>query len=246
MLRNKDSAKNKGNISHRSNILNTEKWHTLEYEAICSKLHSSNNGISSEEAAKRLIRYGSNALPVKEPPTIWTILLHQVKNPLIFILLAAAAASLVIGEITDAIFIFVVIMLNSALGAYQEYNAEKSAASLQNLLRIKTRVRRNQNELEIPSEELVPGDIVLLESGHKVSADLRLFEANNLTSDESFLTGESIAAPKNTAILSEDIGVSERSNMAFAGSTILAGRGWGIVVSTGINTEVGKIADHVN
>ncbi|MFH1349868.1 MAG: HAD-IC family P-type ATPase, partial [Pseudomonadota bacterium] len=209
------------------------------------ELQSRPEGLDPQEAAQRLQFYGSNTLPAKEPTTIWTILLHQVLNPLIFILLAAAVASLAIGEATDAAFILIVIALNSGLGAYQEYQAEKSAAGLQRLLKIKARVRRGGKEMEIPAEEVVPGDIVLLESGNKVPADLRLVQANNLASDESFLTGESIAAVKQTAALPEDTGVSDRKNMVFAGSTITSGRGIGIAVGTGTETQVGIIAQTV-
>jgi P-type E1-E2 ATPase len=167
-----------------------------------------------------------------------------VLNPLIFILIAAAVASIATGEASDALFIIIVIVLNSGLGAYQEYNAEKSAASLQNLLKIKATVRRDSREVEIPLEEVVPGDIVLLESGNKVPADLRLLQVNNLAADESFLTGESMAAEKRTG-LAESMGVSERHNMAFARATITSGRGTGIVVATGSGTQVGMIAETV-
>lgn len=160
-------------------------------------------------------------------------------------MIAATVASIAIGEAKDAIFILLVIVINSALGAYQEYNAEKSEASLQNVLKIKARVKRNNKEKEVDSEVLVPGDIVLLESGIKVPADIRLLEASNLTTDESFLTGESIAAKKTVGLLKPKTGVSERANMAFAGSTVLSGRGLGIVVSTGVDTQVGKIAQDV-
>jgi len=173
------------------------------------------------------------------------ILLHQILNPLIFILLAAAVASVAIGEGTDAVFILIVIALNSGLGAYQEYHAEKSAASLQRLLKITARVRRSNREREISSQEVVPGDIVLLESGNKVPADLRLVQAHGLASDESFLTGESIAAEKDINPLPEDTGISDRKNMVFAGSTITSGRGVGIVVGTGVETQVGIIAETV-
>jgi len=232
-------------FKHEGN-LHDEKWHSLEEENILKELVSSREGLDSTEAAKRLVIYGPNALPLKKPPTIWMILLHQIKNPLIFILIAAAIASLTIGEMTDAFFILVVIALNSVLGAYQEYNAEKSAASLHNLLKIKARGRRDGKEIELLSENIVPGDIVLLESGYKVPADIRLLNTNNLSSDESFLTGESIAAVKMAGILPLSTMVSERKNIAFAGSSITSGRGIGIVVSTGINTEVGKIAENVN
>ncbi len=226
--------------------IHSRSWHSLEENVVIEALLSSKAGLDPKEATDRQAIYGPNALPAKKLTTIWEVLFHQIKNPLIFILIAAAVASLAIGEMTDAIFIMIVIALNSCLGAYQEYNAEKSAASLQNLLKIKARVRRGSKEFELPSEELVPGDIVLLESGYKVPADIRLLEANNLSSDESFLTGESIAATKGIGLLPENIGVSERENMAFAGATVTAGRGMGIVVATGLETEVGQIAEHVN
>ncbi len=229
----------------RGNRLSEEKWHSLEVEEAYKELESRSEGLDDEEAAERLRFYGPNTLPLKEPPGIWTILLHQVLNPLIFILLAAAVASVAIGEVTDAIFILVVIALNSGLGAYQEYQAERSAASLQRLLKFKARVRRNGTETEIPSEEVVPGDIVLLESGNKSPADLRLVQAQGLASDESFLTGESMAAEKQTGRLPKDTGVSDRKNMVFAGSTITSGRGAGIVVGTGLETQVGIIAETV-
>ncbi|MFO7657600.1 MAG: HAD-IC family P-type ATPase, partial [Bacteroidales bacterium] len=154
-------------------------------------------------------------------------------------------ASVAIGEAKDAIFIFLVIFINSGLGTYQEYNAEKSAAGLQSMIKIKARVKRDGKETELDSEVLVPGDIIMLESGLKVPADIRLLETSNLSVDESFLTGESIAAKKNRGTLRPDLAVSERTNMAFAGSTVMSGRGMGVVVTTGIHTQVGQIAKDV-
>jgi magnesium-transporting ATPase (P-type) len=229
----------------RAKRLSEEKWHSLEADEIYKKLHSQPEGLDDEESAERLRFYGPNTLPVKEPPGIWTILLRQMLNPLIFILLAAAVASVAIGEVTDAMFILVVIALNSGLGAYQEYQAERGAASLQRLLKINARVRRSGKENEIPAEEVVPGDIVLLESGNKAPADLRIVQAYGLAADESFLTGESMAAEKQTGRLSEDTGVSDRKNMVFAGSTITSGRAEGIVVGVGTETQVGIIAETV-
>lgn len=220
-------------------------WHSKSKEEIEKLFDTGENGLSIEESAQRLEKYGENTLPVKAPPTLLKILLHQILNPLIFILLAAAVASLVIGELTDAVFILIVIALNSALGAYQEYNAEKSAAGLQKMLKIKSRVKRAGTEMEIFAEKLVPGDIVLLESGDKVPADIRLTSVSNLSVDESFLTGESIASDKQTDILMEQTAVGDRKNMAFAGATVISGRGTGVVVGTGLQTEVGKIAENV-
>lgn len=223
-----------------------EKWHALPEEDILEELKTSREGISFKEASKRLILYGVNALPVKAPPTIWNILLHQILNPLIFILIAAGIASLVIGEMADAVFIFIVIVLNSGMGAYQEYSAEKSAHSLQKMLKIRALVLREGQKKEIPAEELVPGDIVFLESGKKVPADIRLLDVSGLEADESFLTGESIAAGKIEGELRQNVPISNRKNMAFAGATITSGRAMGVVTTTGMNTEVGKIAENVS
>lgn len=220
-------------------------WHCLDESQLLDTLKTSRKGLATEEAKQRLETYGANKLPAGARVTLGKIILHQVLNPLIFILVLAALASVAIGEAEDAVFIFLVILINTALGAYQEFKAEKGAAALQKLLRIKARVIRSGKEKELPSEEVVPGDIVLLESGIKVPADLRLLEAFNLEIDESFLTGESIAAKKQIGQLKQQSGVAERTNMAFAGSTVMNGRGKGVVVNTGILTEVGKISRNV-
>ncbi len=233
------------NDQEQQSSIQKEKWYSLELNDIFEKLDSSKDGISADEVNERLNFYGKNALPPAKPVTLLQIILHQIINPLIFILLAAAIASIAIGEAKDAAFIFLVILINSGLGAYQEYNAERSAQSLQNLLKISARVKRNNKEQDIDSKNLVPGDIVLLESGLKVPADMRLIESSNLAVDESFLTGESVAAKKSTGTLKKDTRVSERNNMAYAGATVMSGRALGIVVSTGIHTQVGQIAKDV-
>jgi calcium-translocating P-type ATPase len=227
------------------NTIAQENWQAIRIEEIFSELKTSEKGFNQEEVKKKIDFYGENKLPEGKKVTLLKIILHQLMNPLIFILVAAAGASVAIGEGKDAIFIFLVIFINSALGTYQEFNAERSASSLQKLMKIKARVRRDGHEIEIPSENLVPGDIVLLESGMKVPADMRLIEVSGLEIDESFLTGESIAAKKQIAVLPQNLGVAERTNMAFAGATILKGRGFGVVVSTGLDTQVGKISQNV-
>jgi magnesium-transporting ATPase (P-type) len=225
--------------------IDRHNWQSLDKEKLFAELNTSETGLNSDEAKNRLVFFGENKLPFGKKVTLLQIILHQVLNPLIFILVAAAIASVIIGEGKDAIFIFLVIFINSALGAYQEYNAEKSANSLQKLMKIRAKVRRQGTDVMIPSEELVPGDIVLLESGIKVPADLRLLDVSDLEMDESFLTGESIAAKKQIALLNANIIVAEQTNMAFAGATVLKGRGVGVVVCTGINTQVGKISQDV-
>jgi magnesium-transporting ATPase (P-type) len=233
------------NTKHQS-VLSKEAWHSFEMDAVFTKLDASTDGLGQSEIKKRVDFYGENKLPEGKKVTIWNIIAHQLINPLIFILIAAAIASIAIGEWKDSLFIFLVILINSALGTFQEYNAEKSASGLQNLLKIKARVKRDGKEQEIASEELVPGDIVFLESGVKVPADMRLFEASNLEIDESFLTGESLPSKKQVNTLDEDTGVPESSNMAFAGATVMTGRGTGIVTGIGLSTQVGQIAQNVS
>ena len=158
----------------------------------------------------------------------------------------AAAISLFIGEHTDAGFIFAILLLNASLGTFQEWKAEQSAAALQSLLKIFTRVRRQGMEQELSSEELIPGDICLMESGDRVPADLRLFQVNNLAIDESLLTGESLSVTKSLSLTPErEAPVSDRTNMAYAGTTVMMGRGVGVVVGIGLQTEVATIAKAV-
>jgi P-type Ca2+ transporter type 2C len=220
-------------------------WHTLSSEEVFQKLQSGMNGLSETQTVERQHEFGRNILPAKPPLTLGEIILHQFKSPLIYILLVAGLVSLLIGDYKETIFIFLVVTLNAAIGAIQERKAERSAAALQSLLKVYTRVRRAGSEHRLAAEELVPGDIVLLESGNRVPADLRLIQVKNLTVDESFLTGESLAVAKQTAPLAPDIPINERTNILFAGATVTAGRGVGIVVATGLQTEVGMIAGAV-
>lgn len=217
-------------------------WHASPEEAVYKHLRTAPEGLSTEEAGGRLREYGPNLLPGKKPPTLVEIVLHQFKSPLIYILLIAGIVSVIVGDVNDALFIFAVLVLNAAIGAVQEWRAEQSAHALQTLLKIHARVRRGGETVTVSAEELVPGDVVLLESGDKVPADLRLITLKNLTIDEAFLTGESLPAQKVKGLLAEDVPVSDRKNMAFAGATVVTGRGMGLVVGTGLKTEVGQIA----
>ncbi len=220
-------------------------WHALSPEEALKRLKSAEGGLSAEEARQRRERLGPNLLPSKEPPGLLAILLHQFKSPLIYILLVAGAVSLLMRETTDAVFIMAVLVLNAGIGTWQEWRAERSAASLQKLLVVQTRVRRAGKEATLSAEELVPGDIVILESGNRVPADLRLLKARNLAVDESLLTGESLAVEKTASPVDETTAVSDRASMAFAGSTVTSGRGEGLVAATGLRTEVGRISESV-
>ena len=217
-------------------------WHSLGTEEIFEKLVTTSKGLDPEEAARRLQEYGKNILPTRKPPGIVEITLHQFKSPLIYILLIAGVISVLLDDLRDAGFIFLVVVINAVIGTIQEWKAEKSASQLQTILKIMSRVRRKGAELKISAEEIVPGDIVLLESGSRIPADLRILYASNLTIDESLLTGESAAGEKTVGILIEDTPVSDRHNMAYAGSTVITGRGCGAVTATGSRTEVGMIA----
>jgi calcium-translocating P-type ATPase len=220
-------------------------WHSLDPEKVFERLSATRNGLDPQEVQARLLHYGENVLPTREPPTLLGIFLQQFKSPLIYILLAAAAVSLVLQEFTDAGFIFIVLLLNATLGTIQEWNAERSAAALQKMLEIVARVRRSGQDSTVPAQQLVPGDLVLLESGDRVPADLRLLEVNNLSLDESFLTGENLAPTKRLGALPEESALGDQVNMAFAGSMVMSGRGLGMVVATATATQVGQIASTV-
>uniref|UniRef100_A0A7C4KZX4 HAD family hydrolase n=1 Tax=Bellilinea caldifistulae TaxID=360411 RepID=A0A7C4KZX4_9CHLR len=221
-------------------------WHAEPLEVVFRKLQSLPDGLSEEQVAERLREFGRNTLPAKEPPTLLQVFLHQFASPLIYILLIAGVVALLMQDYKDAVFIFAVILLNAVIGTVQEWRAEQSAHALQVLLKIKARVRRGGRILTVPAEEIVPGDILLVESGDKVAADMRLIQVNNLRIDESFLTGESLAVEKSEKPLPADLPVSDRRNMAYAGSTVMSGRGVGVVVATGPYTEVGKIAKTIS
>jgi len=220
-------------------------WHALPDTEVTKRLESTAEGLGDDQVTVRRREFGPNVLPSKAPPTLLIIFLRQFLSPLIYVLLAAGGVAILMGDVSDAGFIFGVVLLNSTLGAYQEWKAERSSASLQQLLRMVARVKRNGNFVDLPVEEIVPGDWVRLESGSKVPADLRILEASSLAIDEALLTGESVAAEKLTQVLDEGLPVSDRRNMAFAGTIVASGRATGIVVATGLRTEVGKIATSV-
>lgn len=206
-------------------------------------LRATVDGLSDEEARQRRARYGPNQLPERGATPLYRIVLRQFANPLIYVLVAAAMVSLVIGDIEDAIFIGLVLLINAAIGAYQEAQAEKSSMALRKLLRMHAQVQRDGEICEIMADELVPGDIVWLESGNRVAADLRLLSTQGAEIDESLLTGESMAVSKDAAWVGEPASpLAEQHNMVFAGSMVTRGRAKGVVVATGTSTQVGQLA----
>ncbi len=201
-------------------------------------------GLSDAEAKKRLEQYGFNKLKGKPKKSILSLFLSQLKDMLIYVLIAAAVITMAIGEYTDSIIILLVIFLNATIGVIQEFKAEKAVEALQKMTTPKAVVRRDGKELEINSEEVVPGDIVLLDAGRYVPADLRLIESANLQIEESALTGESVPSSKNAGTVFEDpkTPIGDKANMAFLSTLTTYGRGEGIVVATAMDTEIGKIA----
>lgn len=201
------------------------------------------DGLSENEAAKRLKEYGPNQLQGQKKKSVAVLFFEQLNNPLIYILMAAIAISLFLGEAGDAGIIAAVIVLNSVVGVIQEGKARRAIEALQELTSPKALVRRAGKEFEIPAGELVPGDIVILEAGRQVPADLRLVKAVNLKIEESALTGESVPVEKDAATLrGKEQGIGDLTNMAFMSTAVTYGRGEGIVTSTGMKTEIGRIA----
>ncbi|MGC8719482.1 MAG: cation-translocating P-type ATPase [Thermodesulforhabdaceae bacterium] len=221
-------------------------WYQLTLEEIFKKLNSSEKGLSQQEVDRRLEKYGPNSLPGEDAVSKLKILLNQFSSPLIYILLIAGTVSLLIKEYIDASVIFGVLILNAIIGYTQEYKAEQSVRALNKMIVSTARVLRDGIEREVNTEELVPGDIVSLSSGIRVPADIRLIHTVEFQVDESILTGESLPVEKHyRPIPEEHLTYGDQKNMAFMGTIVVSGRARGIVVETGINTVLGKIAKHV-
>jgi len=218
-------------------------FHHLSADEVLAELKSSRAGLGNAEAHARLKQWGANRLPEAKGKTLLGVFFHQFASPFIYLLLAAGAVSLVIGHVTDAVFILVVLVMNASVGTYQEWRAETRARALKALIKGSAAVWRGGNLVRLPTEALVPGDIVQVESGEKVAADLRIIEARGLTADESLLTGESIAVHKlPSAQVAADAPLGERLTMLHAGTTVQTGRALAVVAATAQNTVVGRLA----
>ena len=230
-------------------------WHALPVEDVMARLGTGPNGLSQEEAERRLEQYGPNELREEEKRSVLLLFLRQFKSFLILILLIAVALSLATGwvktggnlmaaheELVDAITITAIVMACAILGFVEEYRSERALELLKEMAAPTARVIRDGKEEVIPAREIVPGDIIVLHMGDKVPADLRLIEEANLRIDEAVLTGESIPVDKEVYPLPADTPLPDRINMAFSGTTVVYGRGKGVVVATGMATEFGKIA----
>jgi len=218
-------------------------YHLLPISEIQELFNTTKQGLHPAEAEERFNQYGKNELIEKKKTSILILLLHQFKDVMIFILLIAAVISFVVGDIKDALVILIIVLLNAVIGFVQENRAEKAMEALKKMAAFNATVRRGGNILQIPASGLVPGDIVLLEAGMSVPADIRLTETYALKIEEASLTGESNAVEKSTAeINAENPPIGDRFNMAFKTTIVTYGRAEGIVVATGMNTEIGRIA----
>lgn len=218
-------------------------WHSLQTQDVLEALESHpTQGLSHSEAKNRLMRFGTNTLPEPHVRSFFSIALHQFLSPLIYLLLVAAGIAFFIGEARDAIVILAVVLLNALIGAFQEGRAEQSLAALRKLSKLKAHIIREGLEHLIEAGDVVPGDILVLNSGDAVAADARLVEASSLTASEAALTGESLPVVKSIAPVDEKTALADRYNMIYAGTHITAGRGLAVVTATGILNEIGKIA----
>jgi len=230
-----------------------EKWFNLSVKSVSQKLNTDvENGLTSDEVSKRYETYGRNELKAKQKKSLLTKLLEQFKDFMIIVLIIAAIVSGIVGVqqgegIADTFIILIVVIVNAIIGVAQESKAEKSLEALQKLSSHVAKVIRDGKLTVIQSADLVPGDIVVLDTGDFIPADLRIIEAVNLKSQESALTGESVPVDKiSDTIEDENIGLGDRKNLLFSSSLVTYGRGKGIVVETGMKTEVGKIAEMIS
>src|SRR5262245_45570764 len=217
-------------------------WHAMSQAEVVKRLvTNSEKGLNQSQASSRLQQYGPNRLPEGTKRGPFTRFFVQFNNILIYVLLAAGFTKLMLNLWIDAGIIFAVVVLNSFLGFIQEGKAEKALDSIRNMLSAEARTMRGGETRMIPAEQLVPGDVVLLESGDKIPADLRLVEARNLRTEEAALTGESVPAEKTVDAVPANATVGDRGGMAFSGTMVVSGRATGVVVATGNETELGRI-----
>ncbi len=221
-----------------------DPWHAREPEDVFASLGTSPDaGLSQAEAAARLAEFGPNELREAPRPTFWRMLLEQFNNFIVIFLIVASIVSAVVGDVVEAAAILAIVILNALLGVIQERRAEEALAALRRMAAPEAHVFRDGHRLLLPGRELVPGDLVLLEAGNYVPADLRLIESANLRVEEAALTGESVPVEKDARVtLRQDVQLGDRLNTAFMGTLVNYGRGKGVVISTGMHTQIGMIA----
>ena len=213
---------------------------------ILKELKTSIDGLKEDEVDKRLEKYGYNQIPKKKKEPIIKLIFKELIQPITLLLIVAIISSIIVGEIVDALAILFIVIIDIIIGVVEENKANTTAESLSKLVKVFSKVIRDKKEEVVESIELVPGDIVLLESGDKVPADIRIIDSYNLTVDESTLTGESLAVNKNNSTIKKDVSINDRKNMLYASTNVVTGRCVGVVVNTGLDTEIGKIASKIH
>jgi len=224
--------------------MNNRPWHSREKDEILQELQVKENmGLTRQEAQRRLELVGYNQLQERQAISPLTMFINQFKDFMVIVLLVATFISGFLGEYADAITIMAIVIINALLGFVQEYRAEKSMEALKKLIAPEALVIREGKEIKVPARELVPGDIVLLDTGDIIPADLRLLETNQLEVEESALTGESVPVKKiANSVYEEKVNLGDRKNMAYMGTTITRGKGIGVITDTAMETEMGQIA----
>ena len=218
------------------------EYYQVDIKEVYSELKSDENGLSTEQAKQRLAEYGTNEIKEGKKITPLRIFINQFKDVIIWILIIATVISGFLGEYVDAIVIGIILVLNSMLGFIQEYKAERAIEALKKIASLKAKVIRDGEEVLLAAGELVPGDIIILEAGDKVPADSRLIFESNLETQEAALTGESTPVKKEISVIAKAV-VADRKNMVLSGTIVTRGRAKAIVTNTGMNTEIGKIAE---
>src|SRR5690554_368855 len=216
-------------------------WFTKSIDQITDELEVNREvGLTKTESEERLEKYGKNKLQEKKRKNLLVLFLSQLRDVLIYVLLGATLVTFIIGEYIDAIIILLVVFINAIIGVVQEYKAEKAIEELKKMTTPKSLVKRDGEIIEINSESIVPGDVIMLDAGRYIPADLRLTESVNLQIEESALTGESVPAEKKANDIhdKQNTPLGDRTNMAFMSTLVTYGRGEGIVVATGMNTEM--------
>ncbi|MGL4315473.1 MAG: cation-transporting P-type ATPase [Pseudomonas sp.] len=224
-----------------SGTADTEHWYRKSVQQAMADLQTSADGLTPADAQARLLRTGANALPAKAVDPAWLRFARHFHDVLIYILLAAAVATALMGHWTDTVVILAVAIINAAIGYFQENKAEKSLAALRNMLSSHAQVIRDGRKMKIDASELVPGDIIVLRPGDKIPADVRLFDVHQLQVEESMLTGESLTVAKHSEALEHDALLADRTNLGYSGTHVSSGNARGLVIATGTATELGKI-----
>ncbi len=226
-------------------VSSTRNWHSMKKEEVLQTLQSSEQGLSVVEVKRRLDEYGPNVLREEKKRRLLQLFLDQIKDAFVILLLVASVMSYIIGEMADAIMIVLIVVIVVVIGFIQEYRSEKALEALKKLTAPTARLMRDGATLTVPSSEVVPGDIILLEAGDRVPADARLLNIASLRTDEAPLTGESSPVEKSIAVIDENVPVADQKNSVFMGTHTVFGRAQAVVTSTGMNTEFGKIAGAV-